>query len=83
MVNSTNLADGSGPHLPVTLGQGGVIPGFEQGLEGAKAGEKLMFVSHSSIIPPGYASTTETANWPIMPWSSCSRMWQWYGNIPV
>lgn len=24
--------------------------------------QKLMFVSHSSIIPPGYASTTETAN---------------------
>lgn len=24
--------------------------------------ERFMFVSHSSIIPPGYASTTETAN---------------------
>ena len=24
-----------------------------------------MFVSHSSIIPPGYASTTETANYLI------------------
>ena len=24
-----------------------------------------MFVSHSSIIPPGYASTTETANFLI------------------
>lgn len=24
--------------------------------------QRLMFVSHSSIIPPGYASTTETAN---------------------
>ncbi len=31
----------------------------------AKAGQKLMFLSHSSIIPPGYASTTETANWLI------------------
>jgi hypothetical protein len=29
------------------------------------AGQKLMFVSHSSIIPPGYASTTETANFLI------------------
>jgi LysM repeat protein len=28
----------------------------------AAARDKLMFVSHSSIIPPGYASTTETAN---------------------
>jgi LysM repeat protein len=32
----------------------------------AKAGQKFMFVSHSSIIPPGYASTTETASWLIM-----------------
>jgi LysM repeat protein len=31
----------------------------------AARGEKLMFVSHSSIIPPGYASTTETANFLI------------------
>lgn len=29
----------------------------------AKAGKKLMYVSHSSIIPPGYASTTETNNY--------------------
>lgn len=29
----------------------------------AAQGEKLMFVSHSSIIPPGYASTTETASY--------------------
>ncbi len=29
----------------------------------AKAGKKLMYVSHSSIIPPGYASTTETENY--------------------
>ncbi len=31
----------------------------------AKAGKKLMFVTHSSIIPPGYASTTETSNYLI------------------
>jgi hypothetical protein len=31
----------------------------------AARGEKLMVVSHSSIIPPGYASTTETANYLI------------------
>ena len=29
----------------------------------ASAGKKLMFASHSSIIPPGYASTTETMNY--------------------
>jgi hypothetical protein len=31
----------------------------------AARGQKLMVVSHSSIIPPGYASTTETANYLI------------------
>jgi hypothetical protein len=31
----------------------------------AAAGRKFMFLSHSSIIPPGYASTTETANYLI------------------
>jgi hypothetical protein len=31
----------------------------------AARGERIMFVSHSSIIPPGYASTTETANFLI------------------
>ena len=31
----------------------------------AAAGQKFMFISHSSIIPPGYASTTETANYLI------------------
>ncbi|MCC6903524.1 MAG: hypothetical protein IT377_31440 [Polyangiaceae bacterium] len=31
----------------------------------AAARHKLMFVSHSSIIPPGYASTTETAKFLI------------------
>lgn len=29
----------------------------------ATRGEKFMFVSHSSIIPPGYASTTATSNY--------------------
>lgn len=29
----------------------------------AAAGKKLMVVTHSSIVPPGYASTTETANY--------------------
>jgi hypothetical protein len=29
--------------------------------ERAAQGDKFMFISHSSIIPPGYASTTETA----------------------
>lgn len=29
----------------------------------AARGEKMMFVSHSSILPPGYASTTTTSNY--------------------
>jgi hypothetical protein len=38
---------------------------FVEFAQRAGAGNKLMFVSHSSIIPPGYASTTETANYLI------------------
>jgi hypothetical protein len=34
--------------------------------ERAAAGKRLMVVTHSSIIPPGYASTTETANFLVM-----------------
>lgn len=33
--------------------------------ERAASGDRFMLVSHSSIIPPGYASTTETANFLI------------------
>jgi LysM repeat protein len=38
------------------------IKPFVDWAQRAARGDKLMFVSHSSIIPPGYASTTETAN---------------------
>ncbi|HEY3233938.1 MAG TPA: hypothetical protein VGJ84_04450 [Polyangiaceae bacterium] len=31
----------------------------------AAAGEKFMFISHSAIVPPGYASTTETAHFVV------------------
>lgn len=41
------------------------IQAFTDFAREAAAGRKLMFVSHSSIIPPGYASTTETANFLI------------------
>jgi hypothetical protein len=41
------------------------IKPFVDWAQRAARGEKLMFVSHSSIIPPGYASTTETANFLI------------------
>ncbi len=36
---------------------------FVQFAKRAANGGKFMFVSHSSIIPPGYASTTETAHY--------------------
>lgn len=41
------------------------IRAFTEFARAAAAGRKLMFVSHSSIIPPGYASTTETADFLI------------------
>jgi hypothetical protein len=41
------------------------IAGIVSYAERAARGERRMFVSHSSIIPPGYASTTETAHWLI------------------
>ncbi len=41
------------------------IKAFTDFAREAAAGRKFMFVSHSSIIPPGYASTTETANYLI------------------
>jgi hypothetical protein len=43
------------------------IAGVIEFAKRAAAGEGLLFVSHSSIIPPGYASTTETAHWLV--WS--------------
>jgi len=36
---------------------------FVQFAKRAAKGQKFMFVSHSKIIPPGYASTTETAHY--------------------
>ncbi len=42
---------------------GAPIAMFTEFAKRAAKGETLMFVSHSSIIPPGYASTTETADY--------------------
>ncbi len=50
-------------------GQGGLnrpqIQPFIDFARRAATGDRFMLVSHSSIIPPGYASTTETANFLI------------------
>ncbi len=42
-----------------SLDQSGLSP-FIEFAKRAKAGKRFMYASHSSIIPPGYASTTET-----------------------
>jgi hypothetical protein len=41
------------------------IQSFSDFARQAAGAQRFMFVSHSSIIPPGYASTTETANFLI------------------
>jgi hypothetical protein len=46
---------------------GGVVEFAKQ----AATGHGFLFFSHSSIIPPGYASTTETAHWLV--WSVGGR----------
>jgi LysM repeat protein len=61
LVDSVILLDGlhcgyAGVRLDPVL-----IRPFIEWAELAARGEKFMFVSHSSIIPPGYSSTTETA----------------------
>lgn len=45
--------------------------------------QNLMFVSHSSIIPPGYASTTETANYLINELRGKPRTVRPRGNDPM
>lgn len=40
----------------------GLAP-FERYAERAAKGEKLLAIAHSSIVPPGYSSTTETATY--------------------
>lgn len=47
-----------------TLERTGLEP-FIDFAKRAKAGKRFMFASHSSIIPPGYASTTETVSYLI------------------
>jgi hypothetical protein len=65
-IDSVILLDGL--HCDYT-GGGGLEPrqldAFLKFARKAARGETLMVVSHSSIIPPGYASTTETANYLI------------------
>lgn len=49
----------------------------------AARGQRFMFVSHSSIIPPGYASTTETANYLIHKLGGRARATRPRGSDPM
>ena len=52
--------DGVHTGLPVTAA--GMTPWFNFG-KLAVVNERLLVVTHSSVVPPGYASTTQTADW--------------------
>lgn len=66
-VDSVFLLDGL--HCDYAPGGDGLVQAtlepFVRYAHAAADGKRLMVVSHSSIIPPGYASTTETANFLI------------------
>jgi hypothetical protein len=64
-VDTVVLLDGLHTGLEGSVLDGGRLSPFVDFAERAARGEKLMFVSHSSIIPPGYASTTQTAKYLI------------------
>jgi hypothetical protein len=64
-VDSVILLDGLHCGYSGTSLNGLQIQAFIDFAKAAASGERFMFVSHSSIIPPGYASTTETANFLI------------------
>jgi hypothetical protein len=61
-VDSVILLDGLHAGYQGKSVNGQQIQAFVDYAREAASGRKLMFVSHSSIIPPGYASTTETAS---------------------
>ncbi len=63
-VDSVILLDGlhAGYNGDGSLNDGQLTP-FVDFAKRAKAGKRFFFFSHSSIIPPGYASTTETAGY--------------------
>jgi LysM repeat protein len=59
------------------------IASFIEFSRSATARNKLMFISHSSIIPPGYASTTETANFLIWKLGGKPRQSRPRGSDPM
>lgn len=59
-VDAAIAIDGIHTGLPVT--QAAMTPWFNFG-KFAMVNERLFVISHSSVVPPGYASTTQTAEW--------------------
>lgn len=64
-VDAVILLDGLHTSFTNTEGARLTMAPFVRFAQRAAAGETFMHVSHSSILPPGYASTTETANYLI------------------
>lgn len=64
-VDTVILLDGLHTSFSNTEGARLTMAPFVNFARRATDGETFMHVSHSSIIPPGYASTTETANYLI------------------
>lgn len=65
LVDSVVLLDGLHAGYGKDLLNEAQMEPFTRFARDASRRRKFMFVSHSSIIPPGYASTTETANYLI------------------
>jgi trigger factor len=54
-IDGVEFPGGKADDMPVVLGRGGFIPGFEDGLKGAKAGDKLDI---NATFPETYAEKT-------------------------
>ncbi|NOU05635.1 MAG: trigger factor [Hyphomicrobiaceae bacterium] len=54
-VDGVEFQGGKGDDMPVVIGRGGFIPGFEDGLKGTKAGDKLTI---KATFPEGYPEAT-------------------------
>ncbi len=54
-VDGVEFPGGKGEDMPVVIGRGGFIPGFEDGLKGAKAGDKLTI---KATFPEAYQEAT-------------------------
>jgi hypothetical protein len=63
-IDAVLLADGMhvGFEVPARTARAAAMEPFRAFGERARTGEKLMAVTHSAIVPPGYASTTLTAS---------------------